>query len=149
MGRPVYETAHDRARETGVSEALALAWRCEVHKLPRLYACDFAVMRDNVVQAWLEIKVRNASYSTYLLSLHKWIKGVELSEATGKPFLLVVSWPVDGERVICYRPLVREPVHVVLGGRKDRGDPNDVEPMVEIPMSGFRTIRPVQEKVEA
>ena len=141
MARPMYETTLDIGREASVAEVLASAWSCAIHKLPRLYACDFAAMRNKVVSAWLEIKVRNASYPTYLISLHKWIKGIELSEATGKPFLLVVSWPVNGERVVMFHPVTREPIRVVLGGRKDRNDPDDIEPMVEIPVSRFRRVQ--------
>lgn len=141
MGRPVYETKVDMTHEASVAECLANAWDCGIKKLPRLYACDFAAMRGNDVSAWLEIKFRNASYPTYLISLHKWMKGIELSEATEKPFILVVSWPVQNERVILFRALKREPVRVVLGGRKDRGDPADIEPMVEIPISQFKRLQ--------
>lgn len=141
MGRPVYETRQDIGREANVAEILAAAWSCAIHKLPRLYSCDYAAMRGKEVSAWLEIKCRNASYPTYLISLHKWIKGIELSEATAKPFLLVVSWPVNGEQVVMFYPVCREPIHVVLGGRKDRNDPDDIEPMVEVPVAKFRRLK--------
>lgn len=139
--RPVYESANDISREAGVAEILSSAWHCAIHKLPKLYSCDFAAMREKAIHAWLEIKVRNASYATYLISLHKWMKGVELSEVSGKPFFLVVAWPVNGQQVVMYYPVTREKVRVVLGGRKDRNDPADIEPMVEIPTERFRRVQ--------
>lgn len=139
--RPVYESSNDICREAGVAEILSSSWRCAIHKLPRLYSCDFAAMREKAIHAWLEIKVRNASYSTYLISLHKWMKGVELAEVSGKPFFLVVSWPVNGKQVVMYYPVTREKVRVVIGGRRDRNDPADIEPMVEIPTDRFRRVQ--------
>lgn len=136
MKRPIYETTINITKEAAIAGELSAAWNCDVIKLPRLYSCDYAAMRDGSVSAWIEIKCRNRSYPTYLLSLHKWLKGVELSNVTGKPFILVVSW----DDKIIYKNVTNEPVKIVIGGRKDRGDPADIEPMVEIEISGFKKL---------
>lgn len=140
MARPQYESQADVSREASVAEILASSWKCGISKLPRLYSCDYAAMRSGEISAWVEIKCRNASYPTYIISLHKWMKGIELSEATGLPFLLVVSWPVNGKREVMFLNVKRGPVKVIIGGRKDRNDAADQEPMVEVPLSEFRRV---------
>lgn len=138
--RPIYETATDISREAGIAASLAACWDCRFQKMPKFYGVDFAALRKGEITAWFEIKHRFASYPSYRLSLHKWMRGIELSEITGKPAFIVVSWPVDGKREVIYRAINRDPVKVVLGGRKDRGDPDDIEPMVEIPVGEFKRV---------
>lgn len=140
--RGVYETERDRQNEAVVMDLLCRKWRCQAVKAPRFYEVDWSlVSKARQVLAMVEVKFRHASYPTYLLSLHKFTSMCLSSKTSGLPYLLVVCWPENGVRSV-YFLKVTEGVHasVVLGGRKDRGDPEDVEPMVEIPMSKFKKV---------
>jgi len=71
-----------------------------------------------------------------MLSLNKIIHGMELARATDKPFLVVVEWNdmVGWHKV--------EKVHSIrMGGRVDRGDWQDIEPVVHIPVTDFKQLK--------
>ena len=138
--RPIYETVADIRREADVAGVIASLWKCTTRKMKRLYSVDFALMRGKEVMAWAEIKCRDASYPTFIISLKKWMDGLELAEASGSPFLIIVSWPVDGVRILMYHRVERKLIRVIFGGRTDRSDPDDVEPLVEIPVTSFKVI---------
>lgn len=143
MSRPVYETREDRFREADVAAFIGRAWGFDVVKLPKMYPCDYALMRGGKTSGWLEIKVRNASYPTYMISALKWKSGLEIAQAFHRPFVLAVSWPVAGEQVVMacrVTPDLTMQSKLVVGGRRDRGVWQDVEPMVEIPMSAFKRV---------
>lgn len=142
MRRPTYVTEQDKRNEIAVAQKLTNLWSCEAHRTPEKYAVDFALSRGGSVQAMAEVKFRYRSYPTLLLSLHKYTAMCLSSEVTGLPHLLVVSWPESKGRVIRYTRVNRSlHTRVVMGGRKDRGDPDDIEPMVEIPIEKFSLLR--------
>ena len=135
--RPVYETAGDLTAEDRVSASLAAAWGFDLEKLPRLHTFDRAMRRGGVLKGLIEIKNRKKSYPTYLISLKKWRDMLMVSEAAKVPAALVVCWPVEGEMKTKVIRISRAKVGIVEGGRRDRGDPKDIEDMVEIPMTQF------------
>lgn len=128
--RPRYETERDRTGEERVALLAASVWRCEARRLPRAYPLDYAFFR-NQLKAWVEIKRRTiASHESpfIILSAHKWDAGLAMAERFGVAFVLLVEF-VDG--VFYYvvqdtRPQLR------FNGRKDRGDWQDMEPVVYI-----------------
>jgi hypothetical protein len=135
MTRPQYERDSDLAAEAEVIAAIEDRWSCRAIKLPKSYRLDFALTKGEQVRAWAEIKCRGRRYPTYMLSLHKALAGLEMARATGCPFLLVVRYP-DG---IVYARMQEEMAQSCgIGGRKDRGDWQDIEPVVHIPMDHFR-----------
>lgn len=132
-----YESAGDLANQRKVADMLEKKWGCKLVKTPRFYQFDYTVTQDTAVKAFCEIKVRQAHYDELILSLHKWKSGVEMSIHTGLPFLLVVSTP----KGLFWRDIKPGPLAVVIAGRKDRGDDQDIEPCVLIPMSSFKQIK--------
>lgn len=139
--RPTYETQADQQHEQAVVDLLCRKWDCSAHKTPKFYSVDWSLGKGRVVKAMAEIKFRNASYPTYILSLHKWVDMCTSSIMSGLPYLLVVCWPEDGKRVVRYLR-AEHGVHdrVIHGGRTDRGDSQDVEPLVEISVSKFKLV---------
>lgn len=138
--RPTYETAADLSRERHVIARAAEAWGAAPRKLPKSYGLDFAFVRGRVVVAWAEVKVRTYSASafpTYMLSLHKWTRGREWSRATRVPFILVVRFT----DAILYTVTDDSPPAVQFAGRADRGDWQDAEPCVMLPMTNFRRLQ--------
>ena len=115
-----------------------------LEKLPPSYYLDFTVVRDSrYVEAWLEVKERGAFYGDWLFPLAKWLRGLELAEASGKPFYICFSYPdrATGDERICYLEGIREmEPPVVWAGRKDRGYENDMFPHIQLPHKWFTDI---------
>lgn len=125
--RPLYETEFDRENELAVAKAVGARYGWEARKLPSRYALDFALVEGAEVRFWLEVKCRRnarAAYPTYMLSLSKVFALLELQERTSIRSGVAVSW-TDCLGVL---PLP-SPYRVSIGGRTDRGDAQDVEPV--------------------
>lgn len=134
--RPIYENAASLTAEDGVIRALCGAWRCEAKKLPRSYGLDYLLLRGGLAQAACEVKVRGRRYDTLFLSLHKVAATLQFSHVS-LPSFLVVAWP-DG---LYWRELSFDAgAYLGFGGRTDRNDPADLEPVVHWPASSFRRI---------
>jgi len=138
--RPLYETGDDRTRETTFVEKLCVAWHCDARKLPMHYRLDFAMLRDGIIRAFLEIKVRKYTkdyFGTYMVSMAKVLAAREYSGFAGVPSLLAVRW-TDGAGFIALSDL--KSFELGFGGREDRGDSQDMEPVVFIPTGDFRDL---------
>ena len=135
--RPTYENPDSLKAEEQTIRRAAEVWKSTYAQLPVQYRVDWALLRGGLV-AWCECKRRynnKDKYPTLMLSLNKIIHGMELARATEKPFLVVVEWNdmVGWHKV--------EKVHGIgMGGRTDRSDWQDVEPVVYIPTSEFKKI---------
>jgi hypothetical protein len=132
----MYESAHDRERERAVAEATFGPHGLSVRKLPLAYEVDFAVLRGERVVGVVEVKVRGRAYETLLLSLHK-LQALQRCARSGLRAWVLVSVP---EGVYAQRIRPDEPVDVRWGGRTDRGDPQDVEPVAHLPMAAMRRV---------
>jgi hypothetical protein len=140
---PLYEAALDLSNEAEVAAYLAVRWQSRTEKLEHLHPYDYAVYdRRGVLCGCVEIKCRRASYPTYRIGLQKWRRMLEFSRRTGIPGCLVVRWPVNGAVKLLLAPVIPRPHGIVMGGRRDRGNPLDIEEMVEIPMSEFEDLNP-------
>lgn len=138
--RPMYENAASLEAETSLKDDIERAWRVSLVKLPISYAVDYAAVRGKSVAAWFELKCRTTlygTYDTYMLSLHKWQALKSLARI--RPSFLVVRF-VDGPWFLRVQA-DGMPSDVVIGGRFDRGDPQDIEPVVLIDMSKFEKMR--------
>lgn len=136
--RPLYESSEDLANEQQVAKFLSEKWGCTFKKLPISYHIDWVVMRDKP-QAFVELKCRkneSKKYPTLLLSLNKWMRGKELSKELGIPFIVAVKW-TDG---VFFHTAGSADVSYGFGGRTDREDSQDIEPVVLIPVENFKRI---------
>ena len=139
MNRPMYESSRDRANEQRAIEAYCRSHSERVHavKLPIVYAVDWGIFHDDNLICWAECKRRfneRARYETILLSCRKYLAGMDLCRISGKPFLLVVQWNDFLGTHVCDGKAAKD---IRVGGRRDRGDWQDVEPVVHIPVSSF------------
>jgi hypothetical protein len=138
--RPEYETSSDRDREDAVARAFGALHGVRLARLPPRYPVDRAIIRDGVVSGWAEIKVRTTPASQYLsahIGVTKVADALNLSHRTGLPLILIYGWS-GGADVRWHR--VDGPYPIEMGGRRDRGDWQDQEPMVAIPVEEFRTL---------
>jgi hypothetical protein len=155
MARPLYENKETLRKEVDFAKKVAALFQGTLVKLPIYYNIDYVLVKDgntrvlipdetNIdeikalvgryeVDAFLEFKCRNVlhrQYDTFILSSHKFEAGVRNNHLYDKPFLVCVRY-TDSDTVYKYRKEHSWPIK--LGGRWDRGDFQDIEPVVHIP----------------
>ncbi len=142
--RPRYETSEDLEREVDVVRRLEERWKAEAIKLPTSYRLDYVFVRDGKeVRSFCEVKVRRYSWEEidrmggYMISLAKWTAAEAFCSISGLPFILAVS----AAREIRFASIrTFEHDGVVHGGRADRADWQDKEPMVLFSVARFRPL---------
>ena len=138
--RPIYETQADLRNEAAVIQILSQKWRVNFHKLPIKYHLDYAATRNGKVTAYVEVKVRKyrmdqiGKWGGYMLSVGKLQTAKQLCEISSAAFCLAVQC-ADGLYWIAIKDFSEFPV--VITGRTDRGDSQDIEPCVLIPAERF------------
>ena len=145
--RPFYEAAADRANEAEVAGLVTSAWRCEARKLPAAYRLDYMLLRGPRVVAFMEVKDRpRYSWAAldrlggYRLSLHKWLAATHMARDMDRAFVLAVRAAGVLRALVCTRPSDWRADDVIMAGRNDRGDWQDIEPHVVFAASRFRAV---------
>lgn len=136
--RPQYETDPDRRRELEFSRTVEEKFKCSFRKMPMQYGMDFAMFHQKGLVGYGEVKVRTnpvRQYPTYMLSMKKVHCANALHDLSGVPCFLFVRWTDRWGSVELNK--IAGSVEVANGGRTDRGDPQDVEPVAYIPLSLF------------
>jgi hypothetical protein len=142
--RPMYETKADLTIEESVKGLLEKEWCCDLVKLPIRYHLDFACSRNGRVIGFCEVKSRSYTMEAidrmggYLLSIGKWEAAKSLCDASGLAFLLVVR-ATDGLYYARFKDDFL-PDDVLIRGRTDRDDWQDIEPCVLLDASKFKLI---------
>jgi hypothetical protein len=145
--RPLYETDADLGSEQEVADMLSVRWKCNFHKMPIRYHLDFVLTRGDKAVAYAEVKTRNYTMEKigemggYLMSIGKWSAAKQLSEASRLPFILIVR-TLDG----LYSSIFNHadgfiPDDVLVRGRTDRNDWQDIEPCVLLNTNKFTRIK--------
>lgn len=142
MKRPIYEDEASLKSERETALAIEKAWKCNLTKLPMKSKIDFLMKnKKGEPRAFVEVKNRACKrhkYPTYMISLDKWVSGLSMSRFTEVPLVLVVSWDDEIGYVTCGAVIKETTVN--MGGREDRGDAQDIEPVVHIPIYLFETL---------
>lgn len=138
--RPMYETKVDLDNEQTAIKVAEKKWQCEMAKLPIRYHLDFVAKRGDKAVAFCEVKTRNYTMEKigqmggYLMSIGKWSAAKQLHDATGLPFILIVR-TIDGIWYSSFKEFT--PDDVLVRGRTDRNDWQDIEPCVLLDVSKF------------
>jgi hypothetical protein len=144
--RPMYETPADLKNEEDVVAMLENRWQCRFVKLPIRYHLDYVAVDGDKAIGFVELKTRNYSMAQidsmggYLMSIGKWSSAKALYDCSGLPFVLVVK-TTDG----IYHSTFKEfnPDDVLVRGRTDRGDWQDIEPCVLLKSNRFKLFKGV------
>ena len=139
MSRPMYETQADRNNEQRVAELLAEKGYTLV-KLPLQYKLDFAIIEDELdkVVGFAELKARTVEmnkYPTAMISLAKVVKAHDISSCTNLPSYFIVLY-----KDALVRINFASEFSVNIGGRSDRGDPQDRDVCAYYPIEGFTVV---------
>jgi len=142
MSRPLYETRGDIANEERALRAIESRAKKRGVKLPMSYRMDYAMITEQKeITSWIEVKTRKHNkgrYETLAIGLNKLMAGIALEERTKLPFFLIIAW----DDFIGYiRISSLEGFKIAMGGRTDRDDDQDQEPMVHIPVEQFKELK--------
>jgi hypothetical protein len=146
MSRPKYETDKDLANEKTIIPIIERHFKCKIKKLPISYMFDFLFYREGKAWGCGEYKRRKVAYTKYpfiILSAAKFYKATNFGRMLDAGFHFIVEFD-DG---IFYAPLqieldyVAKEFDIGWGGREDRGDSQDMEPVIHIPINKFFRIK--------
>lgn len=139
--RPVYETAASIDREQlfcrNVTEISNLIVR-RINK--KMFPCDIVFCEGKKVLAFVEFKRRIGVLgynSGVMLSLHKATQLAQFGMLTGKPTLFAIEH-ADNSYYVATLNFCGYAVE--YGGRTDRGDAGDMEPVILIPIIDFKPL---------
>lgn len=151
MTRPFYETQNDREKEFKVAQSVATLWGYTALKLKPACEVDYALTLFDDIKGVMEIKCRNYSYDQldrlggYMLSCHK-MSALRRWHTDFPIGIAIVIELTDG--IYCWTIqsgiAIERFSKIKMTGRKDRNDPQDIEPCVLIPMGKFRKILDVK-----
>lgn len=110
-------------------------------KLPIAYKLDFAIVVNNEIKGFCEIKRRSHErnkYPTLILSALKYRELLDW-ELNFKPACLIVAW---SDQLGIHKPSEYhgQQYRIEIGGRSDRNRNGDLEPVVHIPIEHFQRI---------
>jgi hypothetical protein len=141
MSRPVYETSSDLEREDDVRAKIMLWAKCSALKCRALSVVDSILHREGHAVALAEIKCRSNTmdmYATYMLSQSKFEALKRLSSDLKLPVYLFVRWSCG--RIGRLDLTGVDPIKIEEGGRTDRNDPKDVEPVAHWDLKEFKLL---------
>lgn len=136
MSRPRYESEDDRKAEREVADYLEKYHGLRCHKLPISYRVDWVVFKKDSFFGFIELKTRTFEknrFPTLIISLGKYSTGCHLARCSGGAFWVAARW-TDALGFYRVDDVVAD---ITMGGRKDRGDKDDIEPVVHFPVDEF------------
>ena len=145
--RPIYENANDLRSEKNLISHVSDCWNVVSYKLPMSYKIDYAMYRidtgtsnsssENLV-GFAEVKCRThkfGTFPTYIISLAKVMEARRLARETDTRSILIVSWTDKiGFLDFFSHHQIRH------GGRADRNDWQDQEPVCHFDLKHFKGI---------
>tara|TARA_R110002012_G_scaffold313444_1_gene525048 strand:+ start:818 stop:1243 length:426 start_codon:yes stop_codon:yes gene_type:complete len=136
--RTLYETVDDLRSEKNVIGYVSQCWNVASFKLPMSYKIDYAMYRNSLLIGFAEVKCRThifGTFPTYIISLAKVLEAKRLGRETNTTPILIVSWTDK----IGYMDFFSHH-QIKQGGRSDRNDWQDQEPMCHFDLKHFKGI---------
>ena len=130
--RTQYESKEDRAIEQKLIKDYVSN---RALKLPKSYGFDFMVQHGPKLPEVWEVKRRKKKYSTWFVSLLKLLKAQHYEALGIKAYALV-----EIERKVYSLRFTKAPYYIEWGGRTDRNDSADQEPMVHYRLKDMEEI---------
>jgi len=143
MARPQYERRTDIEHENAARPVIEKSFSCEIKKLdPHKYGFDWMLYKGKKAFACAEYKRRWVGFNDYpfiILSAAKFWRAITFGQMLEKGFYFFVEFD-DGLYGAPFRmkpESISNFFNIGWGGRTDRNDAADAEPVVEIPISKF------------
>tara|TARA_R100000231_G_scaffold82483_1_gene63053 strand:+ start:3237 stop:3650 length:414 start_codon:yes stop_codon:yes gene_type:complete len=134
----MYENANDLRSEQNLISYVSDCWNVASYKLPMSYKIDYVMYRDESPVGFAEVKVRThtfGTFPTYIISLAKVMEARRLARETNTKSILIVSW-TDKTGYLDFFSHHQ----IKHGGRSDRNDWQDQEPMCHFDLKDFKGI---------
>ena len=138
MTRVKYETLENLTEEKNILGYISQKWDVSCSKMPISYKLDYAMYRNDELVGFAEVKSRThafRTFDTYIISLSKVMTARRLASVTTTKSLLIVNW----NNVIGWIDFFSD-FSVRQGGRSDRNDWQDQEPMCHFDINDFKII---------
>ncbi len=135
MTRPMYETNDSLVNERKIADFIEQIWKCELTKLPIRYYLDFVMHRNQIAVGFCEMRTRNLpiekikEFGGWLVDIGKWNSAKQLSESSKLPVFFVLE---TSDGLYYLKTTTFEHKGVLVRGRSDRNDWQDVSPCVII-----------------
>lgn len=145
--RKRYESQADRDKEKQVSSVLETLWNCQLIKMPVSYNLDYLALRNGQPVAAVEMRHRSNKinkYPTFMFGLSKILNAVKFRVALNVPCFLVVVFT----DATAYVDLSEKPDSVKEGGRTDRNDGADIEPVAHYRINQLTLINGLQTTIK-
>ena len=134
----MYENDNDLRSEKNLISYVSDCWNVASYKLPMSYKIDYVMYRNESPVGFAEVKVRThtfGTFPTYIISLAKVMEARRLARETNTKSILIVSWTDrTGYLDFFSHHQIRH------GGRSDRNDWQDQEPMCHFDLKDFKGI---------
>jgi hypothetical protein len=145
MSRPTYEREDHLAAERRVIDSIEALHGVKLSKTPKYYHIDYCIVDiRNKVCGWVEIRNKNferAKFTSFYTSLEKYLSVAKMGHLTGMPAYIACEW-TDGTffKQVSHGDARKYPI--TIGGRtvSTRNDPDDIEPVIHIPITEFQPI---------
>lgn len=140
-GTKIFQSEDDRRNEREVASAVEKAWRCRVVSFGALSPVDWFAERDGRLVSILELKSRthpHDKYPTVFLNVRKWLALSLGAVGLGCPALFVVRF-ADGVYWVRLSD-VDAGRNKVGGCSRFVKNANDVEPVIDVPVSSLRAL---------
>jgi len=137
--RPVYEQERDIANATRAIQVCNIALQARAVPLPRMHAADFSMYRGQNHLWFIEVKCRNVPHDRFpsvLLFENKWKALRALAAEHLRAVGLWVQWS-DDIYGLARLDILPDLKPLEVNGRKDRGDPADIQPCIFIDLKHF------------
>ena len=136
-----YDTTEANAKERALIERVVPKWGVIAEKNPEFHKIDYSLAKKErgPIIGFVEVKCRDCNYekyNTFFISLAKYMAACEMTKFTGIPVFILVEW-LDQTK---YVKVPCKTTRICMDGRKDRGNPDDYEPMIHIPITEFRSV---------
>lgn len=144
MARPEYETQKDLDKEKSISQVLSDTWKCSLVKMPIKYHLDYAIVKDEKIVGFCELKSPNYAladfkrFGGFFISLDKFMSAKKMNESTGLPCMIVIN-ATDGIWYTTFHDA--KFISFKITGRKDRGDWQDMEPCIVLDTDQFKLFK--------
>lgn len=145
LSRPTYETEGHLESERKVIETIEALHGVKLTKTPKYYHIDYCIVdMRNKVCGWIEVRNKTFNrnkFTSFYTSLEKYLSVARMAHLTGLPAYIACSW-TDG---IFFKTVHHGDARVypiTVGGRtvNSRNDPDDIEPVIHIPIEDFKPI---------
>ena len=145
MARPTYETEGHLESERRIIEAIEAMHGVTLMKTPKYYHIDYCVVDiRNKVCGWVEVRNKTFhrhKFTSFYTSLEKYLSVAKMGYLTNLPAYIACSW-TDGMFFKEVKHGDARVYPITVGGRtvNSRNDPDDIEPVIHIPIDAFQPI---------